>query len=97
MQFQEHDLKVEHISGVDNFFADALSRNPVGLNRESCDLLRKHQELLVAKIHFGIDKTLLKDLENMSHQLSDPTLAKIQEQMETKKKKPKCIAEEAYG
>jgi hypothetical protein len=33
MQLQEYDLKVEHISGVNNFFADILSRNLVGLDK----------------------------------------------------------------
>jgi hypothetical protein len=37
----------------------------------------------VAKINFGADKTLQKELENLSqHQLSDPTLTKIHEQLE---------------
>jgi hypothetical protein len=41
MQLQEYDLKVLPISGANNFFADTLSRNPVGLNKESQDLMRK--------------------------------------------------------
>jgi hypothetical protein len=40
MQLQEYDLTVTHISGVDNFFADALSRNPIGLNSEEQYILK---------------------------------------------------------
>jgi hypothetical protein len=78
MQIQEYDLKVEHISGANNFFADTLSRNPVGLDKGNRGFVRKHKELLVAKIDFATDKTLLKELGNLSqHQLSDPVLMKI--------------------
>jgi hypothetical protein len=38
MQLQEYDLTVTHIGGADNFFADALSRNPTGLNNEKQDI-----------------------------------------------------------
>jgi hypothetical protein len=81
MQIQEYDLKVEHIRGINNFFTDILSRNPVGLDKGS--LARKHRELLVAKIHFGVDNTLLKELGNLSQdQILDPALIKIHEQLE---------------
>jgi hypothetical protein len=33
-QIQEYDLDIVHIKGTDNFFADALSRNPVGLRKD---------------------------------------------------------------
>jgi predicted DNA-binding protein len=36
----------------------------------------------VAKIDFGVDKALLKELGNLSHQLSDPVLTKIRELLE---------------
>jgi hypothetical protein len=39
MQLQEYDLKIVHIKGTENFFADTLSRNPE-LNRESRDLVK---------------------------------------------------------
>jgi hypothetical protein len=32
MQLQEYDLKIMHMKGSDNFFADTPSRNPKGLN-----------------------------------------------------------------
>lgn len=48
--------------------------------------MERERELLIAKIDFGVNKTLLKELGNLSHhQLSDPVLAKIREQL---KKKP---------
>jgi hypothetical protein len=83
MQLQEYDLKVVHISGANNFFADTLSRNPVGLNKESRHLVSKPKEIFVAKIDLGINKALLKELDSLAkHQLSDPVLAKIWEDLE---------------
>jgi transposase InsO family protein len=84
MQLQEYDLTVVHISGANNFFADILSRNPVGLSRESLDLVRKPKEILVAKIDLGLDENLKKELASLSkHQLADPTLRKIREELES--------------
>jgi hypothetical protein len=78
MQLQEYDLKDVHISGANNFFADTLSRNPVGINKESQDLMRKLKEVFVAKLDLGIDMTLLKEsVSSVKNQLSDPVLAKI--------------------
>jgi hypothetical protein len=72
-----------NINGVNNFFADILSRNPVGLDKGSRKLMKRERELLVAKIDFGADKTLLKKLGNLSqHHLSDPVLTKIRELVE---------------
>jgi hypothetical protein len=83
MQLQEYDLTVVHISGANSFFADTLSRNPVGLSRQSLDLVRKPKVILVAKIDLGLDKNLKKELASLSeHQLADPTLRKIREQLE---------------
>jgi hypothetical protein len=48
----------------------------------------------VAKIDVGADKTLLKELKNLSqHQLSDPTLTKIHEQLKRDPSvyKDKCV------
>jgi hypothetical protein len=74
---------MEHLTGANNFFSDLLSRHPVGLEKGSRGLVSKHRRLLVAKTDFGVDKTLLKELGNLSHhQLSDPTLTKICEQLE---------------
>jgi hypothetical protein len=50
MQLQEYDLKVVHISGANNFFADTLSRNPVGLDKESRGFVSKPKEIFVEKM-----------------------------------------------
>jgi hypothetical protein len=72
------------ISGANNFFADTLSLNPVGLSRESLDLVRKLKKILVVKINVGLDETLKKESASLSeHQLSDPTLCKIREELES--------------
>jgi hypothetical protein len=71
MQLQEFDLTIEHIKGTNNFFADILSRNPVGINKEMNQVRGQH-EFLVAKINLDIDKLLVKGLRNIPfHQNSD--------------------------
>jgi hypothetical protein len=83
MQLQEYDLKIVHIKGTENFFADILSHNPVGLSQESRDLVMKPSEILVAKVDPCTDRTLIKELGNLSeHQLGDPVLIKIREELE---------------
>jgi hypothetical protein len=57
-------LRIEHISCVNNFFADSASCNPVQLDKESWNLLTKHQDIVVEKIHFEVDKTSLKEFGN---------------------------------
>jgi transposase InsO family protein len=84
MQLQEYDLEIVHIKGMENFFADTLSRNPIGLSQESRDLVIKPRELFVAKVDLGLDKTLMKQLGNLAeHQQGDPTLMKIREKVES--------------
>jgi hypothetical protein len=56
---QEFDLQIKHISGAKNFFADTLSRNPIGLTPELRNLQRKKHEVQVAKIDLKINKLYL--------------------------------------
>jgi transposase InsO family protein len=75
MQLQEFDLSIVHISGANNFFADTLSRHPTGLTKENLELVRNPREIFVAKINLDIDKTLKKELDDLSkHQYDDPSL-----------------------
>jgi hypothetical protein len=84
MQLQQYDLNIVHIKGSDNFFADALSRNPIGLSRESCDQALKPKDLLVAKTDLGTDRTLKRELGNLSdHQLRDPGVKELRGELET--------------
>jgi hypothetical protein len=83
MQLQEYDLNIVHISGANNFFADILSRNPVGLDKESLDFVRNSKEIFVGKINLGVDLTVKKELGSLAkHQSSDQLLVKIREQLE---------------
>jgi hypothetical protein len=83
MQLQEYDLKIVHIKGTDNFFADTLSRYPIGLSQESRDIALKPREIFVAKVNLGTDKKLMKELGNLSeHQRGDPVLMRIREELE---------------
>jgi hypothetical protein len=60
MQLQVYGLTVVQIRCAINFFADTLSRNPVGLSRERLDLVKKSKEILEAKIDLDLDKTMKK-------------------------------------
>jgi transposase InsO family protein len=83
MQLQENDLKIVHIKGTENFSADTLSRNPVGLSPKSLDLVMKPKGIFVAAVDLGTDKTLMKELGKLSEQqLGDPVLLKIREELE---------------
>ncbi|PNF14204.1 hypothetical protein B7P43_G12568 [Cryptotermes secundus] len=78
MQLQEYDLQIKHISGAKNFFADVLSRNPVGLTPELRRSQQKRLEINVAKIDLGINKTIIKQLKDLVQlQQSDLTLQDI--------------------
>jgi hypothetical protein len=83
MQLQEYDLTVTHISGAHNFFADALCRNPTGLNNEKQDILKRPKEFLVAKLDLYKDQTLRKELSSLEqHQLEVSVLFIIREELE---------------
>jgi hypothetical protein len=78
LQLQEYDLQIQHISGAKNFFADVLSRNPVGLTPELRRFQRKKQEINVAKINLEINQTAVKQMKNLSGlQQADPQLQEI--------------------
>jgi hypothetical protein len=82
MQIQEYDIQIVHISGAANFFADALSRNPVGITKEQMQQVGKPKEILFAAIDLKIDNTLRKELKELAkHQLEDVTLVKIRQQL----------------
>jgi hypothetical protein len=58
-----------------NFFADILSRNPVGLTPELRRFQRKRQEINVAKINFEINQTVIQQMKNLQGlQQADPYL-----------------------
>jgi hypothetical protein len=78
LQLQEYDLQINHISGAKNFFADALSRNPVGLTPELRKFQRKRQEINVAKIQLDINQSVLQQMKNLQGlQQADPHLQEI--------------------
>jgi hypothetical protein len=78
MQIQEYDLHIVHIKGTNNFFADALSRNPVGLTEEGLNQLVRPKEILVSPINLNLDPDLKKELGNLAkHQLEDPRISEI--------------------
>jgi hypothetical protein len=83
MQLQEFDLTIEHIKGINNHFADILSRNPVGISNGIKNQARGQHEFVVAKINLDVDKLLVKELRNIAfHQNSNPDLMKIRQHLE---------------
>jgi hypothetical protein len=64
MQIQEYDLEIVHIKGTDNFLADIMSRNPVGLTGEQVQNMSRPREIMVTKINFNLDPTVKRDLKN---------------------------------
>jgi hypothetical protein len=79
LQLQECDLNIVHINGANNLFADILSRDPIGLSQEERDQFMRPNEVFVRKVNLGTDKTLMKELGNLSkHQKGDPRTYEIQ-------------------
>jgi hypothetical protein len=69
-QIQEYDLEIVHIKGTDNFSADALSRQPVGLTEEGLNQLVRPKDILVSAINLNFDPNLKKELRDLAkHQL----------------------------
>jgi hypothetical protein len=83
MQIQEYDLDIVHIKGTDNFFADALSRHPVGLTEEGLNQLVRPKDILVSAINLNLDPNLKKELRDLAkHQLEDPRIHEIRRSLE---------------
>jgi transposase InsO family protein len=84
LQLQEYDLNIIHIKGSDNFLADALSRNPVGLTQEQINRIGRPKDVLVSAINLNQDpnlKEVLKDLAK--HQSSDLRIQEIKQKLAT--------------
>jgi hypothetical protein len=82
MQLQEYDLTIKHIKGTENFFADALSRNPIGLSKEEQNSLKGSREISIAKISIYTDKRLSEELKYLNlRQLEDSVLSNIREKL----------------
>jgi hypothetical protein len=63
MQIQEYDLETVHIKGTDNFLADLMSRNSVGLTGEQIANMSRPREVMVTKIDLYSDPGEKKDPE----------------------------------
>jgi hypothetical protein len=55
MQIQEYDLEIVHIKGTDNFLADIMSRNPVGLTGKEIESMSRPREIMVSKFSLDLD------------------------------------------
>jgi hypothetical protein len=78
MQIQEYDLDIVHIKGTDKFFADALSRIPVGLTEEGLNQRVRPKDIFVSAIDLNLDPNLKKELRDLAkHQLQDPKINEI--------------------
>jgi transposase InsO family protein len=84
LQLQEYDLNIIHIKGSDNFLADALSRNPVGLTLEQINQIGRPRDVLVSAIKLNLDSDLKKELGDLAkHQSGDPKIQKIKQKLAT--------------
>jgi hypothetical protein len=81
---QEYDLHIHHISGTNNFLADALSRSPAGLNEQIKDLSAP-REIMIATLKLDIDQSVgrkLKELASLQEQ--DTRLQAIRQEQDTR-------------
>ena len=67
LQLQEYDLEILHIRGTENFFADIMSRNPVGLSQEQLCQMKKPKDILVASINLHLDSQIKEDLKKLAN------------------------------
>jgi hypothetical protein len=63
MEMQEYDLKIKHISGSENYLADALSRNLSNLSESEIKDLSKPRSILVAKVELDLDTSISEKLK----------------------------------
>jgi hypothetical protein len=68
MQIQEYDLEIVHIKGTDNFLADIMNLNPVGLTGKESESMRRPREIMVKKSSLDLDPDVRKALKNLSVQ-----------------------------
>jgi hypothetical protein len=93
MQIQEYDLDIVHISGTANFFADILSRNPVGITKEQLSQAGKPREIFVGAINLNLDKSLKKELKDLArHQSEDLRLVDLRQRV----MEDPCSVQERY-
>jgi hypothetical protein len=84
LQLQEYDLDIQYIKGTDNFFADVLSRNPVGLEPKDLQQLRKPRDIVVAPIKLYLDTQIKEDLKRLAEfQSRDRRVEKIKQKLVT--------------
>jgi hypothetical protein len=68
-----YDFRIEHIGGTNNFFADQLSRSPVGMNPRQVAEIGKPTELSVAFHKLNVEPSVNKNLREIpTHQDQDP-------------------------
>jgi hypothetical protein len=66
VQVQEYDLEIRHSRGVQNHFADILSRNPSGMTDEQTRDLTRPDQVMVHHIQVYMDKDLNKELKALA-------------------------------
>ena len=58
LNIQEYDIKIKYIKGVQNHFADILSRNPTGLTDEEITNLTRPDQILVYSFQLYTDRAI---------------------------------------
>jgi hypothetical protein len=65
LELQQYDFEIHHITGVSNYLADVLSRNPAGLNAAEIKRLTNTTSIMVNAIDLKINHAICKDLKNL--------------------------------
>jgi hypothetical protein len=76
LQLQEYDLRVKHISGAKNFFADTISRNPAGMSQKEINQLSRPRGIVVSAVDLGVDSSAVRKLRELDVlQARDPKIS----------------------
>jgi hypothetical protein len=82
LQLQEYDLEIIHIKGTENYLADILSRNPLGLNEKQIAQMTKPREVLVAAINLNVNPVIKNELKELAaYQEKDPRILEIRQKL----------------
>jgi hypothetical protein len=78
LQLQEYNLRVKHISGAKNFFADTISRNLAGMSQREFNRVTRPQGIVVSAVDLEVDSSVGRKVRGLHIiQAKDPKLSEI--------------------
>jgi ribonuclease HI len=66
VNLQQYDIELRHVKGTQNHLADVISGNPAGLDTTEIRNLTKPNVIMVNRINLNVDKTVCKDMKNLT-------------------------------